>query len=222
MVDPGPFQGKLITFEGGDGAGKSTQVSILAKRLERCGCRVVTTREPGGCPFSEELRKHLVLGQPGAIHEATELLLMMAARVEHVRQLIQPSLRQGLWVLCDRFFDSTLAYQGYGRGMDLRFLEMLNGWAMGNLVPHLTLLLAIDPEEGLRRSGGKVKSSDSQGLEIRFEREGDGFHRRVNAGFAELASRNPSRFRTIDAGAPRDTVAEKVWEALTGVFPTIE
>lgn len=222
MSDRGPFQGGFISFEGGEGVGKSTQSQLLSQRLERCGFQVVRTREPGGCPFSEQLRHLLVSGSPETMNEKTELLLMTAARIEHVRQLIQPALEQGKWIICDRFFDSTLAYQGFGRGMDLAFLGMLNGWAVGGLVPDLTLLLTMDPQDGVKRSKEKWGDLDCHGSEVRFEMEGGGFHQRVNKGFIELARNDPKRFRVIDAMGSREIVFEAVWEAVKGVFPEVE
>ncbi|HIJ82814.1 MAG TPA: dTMP kinase [Magnetococcales bacterium] len=215
-------QGGFVTFEGGDGVGKSTQAWLLAQRLEECGHRVVLTREPGGCPFSETLRDLLVAGQPQSIHAKTELLLMLAARVEHVRQLIQPALHQGQWVVSDRFFDSTLAYQGFGRGIDLSFLSMLNRWAIGDLVPHVTFLLVMDPQEGLLRAGKKCAISGSHRVETRFEREGELFQQRVNEGFIELARQDRSRFRSIDAGGSQENIAREIWATVKGVFPDVE
>ncbi|MBF0144828.1 MAG: dTMP kinase [Magnetococcales bacterium] len=213
-------KGGFVSFEGGDGSGKSTQALLLVQRLKQSGHRVVHTREPGGCWFSEQLRQLLVSGAPEKINDKTELLLMTAARIEHVRQLIEPALRQGQWVVSDRFLDSTLAYQGFGRGMDRCFLDLLQQWAIGGLVPRLTFLLLLEPEEGLRRS--IEKRSSEQVRETRFEQEGIAFQRRVNAGFVTLAKESPSRFRVIDATDSREHIARKVWVAVQEVFSHVE
>ncbi|MBF0109555.1 MAG: dTMP kinase [Magnetococcales bacterium] len=207
-----PFlgKGKLITIEGADGSGKSTQAYLLAQRLTHLGVPVVLTREPGGCPFSERLRQLLVSGQPDSIHEKTELLLMIAARIEHVRQVIGPSLERGQWVVCDRFFDSTMAYQGYGRGIDRSMIEAIHRWAMGSLTPHLTILLTLDAAERRRRLQGKLDSSQSF-PETRFEQEGESFQDRVHAGFMTLAKENDARFFVIDGFDSRENIGEKIW-----------
>ncbi|MBF0139432.1 MAG: dTMP kinase [Magnetococcales bacterium] len=211
--------GAFLTLEGGEGAGKSTQVMLLAERLAGCGVDVVVTREPGGCPFAEQLRALLVSGPPEGITAKTELLLMTAARVEHVRQVIQPALDRGRWVVCDRFFDSTWAYQGCGRGMDVAFLESLHRWSVGELVPDLTLFVALDVEYGLQRSGDRLRN---RSVENRFEAEDVSFHQRVQDGFRELASRNPERIRIIDGHSSREAVAMAIWREVTGVFPHLE
>jgi len=146
---------------------------------------------------------------------------MTAARIEHVRQLIQPALRQGKWVICDRFFDSTLAYQGFGRGMDRSFIEMLHGWAIGEWVPDLTILLTMDPQDGIKRSREKWGLLNDHGAEVRFEMEEAAFHQRVNEGFITLARSDPRRFRVIDAMGSKETIVEAVWGAVKGVFPEV-
>ncbi|MBF0369008.1 MAG: dTMP kinase [Magnetococcales bacterium] len=200
------MQGKLITFEGGDGAGKSTQIRLVGDLLRQLGCEVVVTREPGGCDLAEKIRALLVTGEPGGMAPATELLLMEAARAEHVAQVIRPALEQGAWVLCDRFFDSTTAYQGYGRGMDLTWIDTLNRWATGDLIPDRTFYLDLDPEAGVSRSQG--------GEESRFEREGGAFHRRVREGFLNLAGRFPQRLRLIDATRDPDGVFQQIRQGM--------
>lgn len=207
--------GVFLTLEGGEGVGKSTQAALLAERLVGCGVDVVVTREPGGCPFAEQLRALLVSGPSEGIAGKTELLLMMAARIEHVRQLIQPALDRGRWVVCDRFFDSTWAYQGCGRGMDVAFLESLQRWGVGELVPDLTLLVVLDVGEGLRRARNRLRVD-------RFEAEEVSFHQRVQDGFRELADRNPGRVRVIDGRSSREDVALAIWREVTGVFPHLE
>ncbi|MBF0179329.1 MAG: dTMP kinase [Magnetococcales bacterium] len=198
---------RFVTFEGGEGAGKSTQMRLLAERLQAGGARVTLTREPGGTLMAERIRALLVTGRPDDLDGRAELLLMLAARVEHVRGLIRPALARGEVVLCDRFADSTMAYQGFGRGMDLEWLALLNRFVLGDLLPERTLLLDIDPGAGLARAGR------ASGGENRFEQEKLSFHQRVRAGFLELAASQPGRFRVIDATGEVAAVAEAVWEA---------
>lgn len=208
---------RLITFEGGEGSGKTTQIALLADRLRAFGVRVVVTREPGGCPMAEKIRALLVTGQPGDLESRSEWLLMLAARVEHIRKLIRPALERGDWVLCDRFADSTLAYQGHGRGIDWQHLELMNRFVLGGLQPDLTLLLDIDPSIGLLRAGTQrqpLAVVDPVAAENRFEQEALAFHQRVRAGFLELAQANPTRFRVIDATMDPQQVAAAVWEAI--------
>ncbi|MBF0614993.1 MAG: dTMP kinase, partial [Magnetococcales bacterium] len=147
----GCMPGRFIVFEGGEGAGKTTQQRLLASRLRALGRAVVETREPGGCLMAERIRSLLVSGQPGELDGRTELFLLLAARVEHVRSVIGPALAQGVWVLCDRFGLSTLAYQGFGRGLPVAQLEGMHRLAVDGLVPDRVVVLDIDPEVGLRR-----------------------------------------------------------------------
>ena len=219
--------GRFITFEGGEGAGKSTQIHKLAKRLAQqsamVNIEVVTTREPGGSPVAEKIREILVTGDPDGITPKAELMLVMAARIEHVQKRIYPILRSGGWVLCDRFIDSTLAYQGYGRGMNTQHLTMLNQWAIAGLQPDLTILMDIDPVIGLARTKPRVVEQTSLTVspEDRFEQEGIQFHRLVNAGFLKLAQAEPNRFVTIDASQDINTIHHAVWEAVSGVIPNL-
>lgn len=208
-----PYPGHLITFEGGEGAGKSTQLGLLVARLRDRGLEVVVTREPGGCPMAEEIRRWVVQGEPGAITDKTELLLMLAARVEHVHQVILPALQRGAWVLCDRFVDSTWAYQGYGRGMDLTLLQQWHAWSVGGLLPNRTLLLNIAPAVGLARAGGNTHP------ESRFEQETLAFHKRVHDGFLALAQASPDRFRVVDAALDATQVEKQIWRMLHDLFP---
>lgn len=214
----GADRGRFITFEGGEGAGKSTQIRRLAEAIQAAGRGVLVTREPGGTGLGERIRELLVTGQPDAMSAHTELLLVMAARIEHLRQVIHPALARGEWVLCDRFADSTLAYQGHGRGLALADLTWLHGWGCRAVKPDLTLLLDLDPLVGLARAapgGGAMP-------ETRFEEEDLAFHRRVRAGFLALAAAEPERFRIIDAGRDADRVATAVREAVRlALLPTM-
>lgn len=204
--------GRFITFEGGEGAGKSTQIARLRARLEERGVAVLTTREPGGTPLGERIRQLLVTGEPGGMAPPTELLLMAAARAEHLERVIRPALARGSWVLCDRFADSTTAYQGYGRQLPLGAVAELNHWVLQGFRPHRTLLLDLDPVLGIARSHGRDHA------ETRFEREAAAFHQRVREGFLAIARAEPGRVRVVDAAAPLEAVAAAIWE---GVAPLL-
>lgn len=194
-------RGVFITFEGGEGAGKSTQIRRLAAALEAQGRKVIVTREPGGTPLAEAIRA-LILG-PGASGDAlTQALLFAAARREHIRVLIEPALAAGAIVLCDRFADSTRAYQG-GR-LPATALDATISLATGDLAPDLTLLLDLPPEEGLARARGRGGDADT------FERADLAFHADVRARFLALAKAEPDRIVVIDAGAGEDEVAEAI------------
>lgn len=185
------MRGKFITLEGVDGAGKSTHLDWIARRIEAAGKQVVVTREPGGTPLGEELRK-LLLAQP--MHLETETLLMFAARREHLDQVVLPALDAGRWVLSDRFTDATFAYQGGGRGLDLGKIENLENWVQQGLQPDLTLVFDLSIEEAMRRRMAATASPD------RFERESLEFFSRVRAVYLARAARYPQRIRLIDAG----------------------
>ncbi|MBF0190153.1 MAG: dTMP kinase [Magnetococcales bacterium] len=204
--------GRLIAVEGGEGVGKSTQTRLLAARLRESGVSVVETREPGGCPMAERIRALLVTGRPEDLDSRAEWLLLMAARVEHLRVVIRPALARGEWVVCDRFSDSTLAYQGYGRGLPLAELVAMNRLVLGDLTPHRVVVLDLDPVAGLARAGGDP--GRGRLLENRFEREQVAFHQRVRGGFLALAQADPVRFRVIDAALDPARVAAAVWEAM--------
>lgn len=200
--------GRFITLEGGEGGGKTTQIARLADWLRQRGLDVVTTREPGGSPGAEEIRKLLVTGAGDRWDGMTEALLMSAARRDHVEKTIRPALAAGRWVICDRFFDSTIAYQGYARGLPIPALEELTRIAIGDLVPDLTLILDLPEEIGLQRAGARA------GGETRFEALGLPFHRALRHGFHDIAARNPTRCRVIDATQPLDQVTRDLQAAL--------
>ena len=197
--------GFFITFEGIEGGGKTTQLHRLAERLRAEGVEVVVTREPGGDPLAEAIRQLLLDPANAPIAPAAELLLYAAARAQHVALVIRPALVSGRIVLCDRFSDSTEAYQGGGRGVDAETLRMLHLLAADGLMPDLTLLFDLDPETGLTRAGCRAKGPD------RIEGEDITFHRKVRAAFLEAARRDPARFRVIDASLDVDAVADAVW-----------
>lgn len=207
-------RGLFLTFEGGEGAGKTTQIGLLADRLRQAGLPLHTTREPGGTPLGEKIREILVTGDPASMNETTELLLMVAARSAHARA-IEDHLTRGDWVLCDRFGDSSLAYQGYGRGLDTGWIRQLNAWSTHGLTPDLTILLDIDPTAGLGRTHNRHHG------ENRFEQEHHPFHRRVQEGFRQLAAEEPHRFRVLDATLSVALLAEKIWQEVSHVRPLL-
>ena len=204
-------QGLLVTLEGGEGAGKSTQIGLLAQYARRNGLSVLTCREPGGTPLGERLREAL-FGLDAAPTALAELLTFSAARAELVATVIRPALDRGELVLCDRFTDSTVAYQGYGRGLDLATIEAVNAAATGGLVPDLTLLLDLDPAVGLARG--------AEGGTDYLEREQLAFHARVRDGFQTLAAREPGRWRVIDASGDVESVSAATWAPVEALLAT--
>ncbi|MBQ0031553.1 MAG: dTMP kinase [bacterium] len=205
-------RGKFITFEGGEGCGKSTQVRRLKEMLEREGVEVVLTREPGGTWLSEEIRRLIKDQMTDAPCDRSELLLFLAARAQLVRNVIRPALEQGKWVVSDRFSDSTLAYQGYGRGLPLDDLRRMNDFACEGLKPDLTLLLEVSPETSSARMRKRVASTNTTA--DRLERAGAEFHARLQAGFTALAKAEPERIVTVDANGTPDEVWELVWKSM--------
>lgn len=200
-----PPTGAFITLEGGEGSGKSTQAATLARLLKDAGYRVTLTREPGGTELGRTLHRIFQRQKRQlAVSTAAELLLFEAARAQHVAEVIRPGLAQGLIVVCDRFSDSSLAYQGYGRGLDLDEVAAANRLASGGLVPDLTLLLDLPPEVGLARKG-QERDGDSIGSES-LE-----FHRRVREGYLALARLEPRRIVVLDATAPEAETTEAAW-----------
>jgi dTMP kinase len=200
--------GRFITFEGGEGAGKSTQVRRLAERLAARGGEVVTTREPGGSPGAETIRGLLVDGAVDRWSPITETLLMYAARRDHIERVIAPALARGAWVISDRFFDSTRAYQGAAGGAPAALVRALETEVVGETVPDLTLILDLPVAVGLARAAGR-----GQG-EGRFEAKGAPFHERLRAAFLEIAAAEPARCRVIDADADVEAVAERIAAAV--------
>ncbi len=206
-------RGKFITFEGPEGSGKTTQARRLMDRLQADGVEVVYTREPGGTPTGEAIRdilQHNTTGEP--IHATSEVLLFAASRAQLVAHVILPALERGAWVVCDRFADSTTAYQGYGRGFDIEQMIAINEFAIGTAVPDLTLLLDIDLDEGFRRITDRHREKDTP-LD-RIEQEARDFHDRVRHGYLELAERWPQRFRIIDGMGHPDDVAATLWDMI--------
>ncbi len=201
---------KFITFEGGEGTGKSTQARLLADYLIQQGHKVVLTREPGGSPGAEIIRDLLVSGAIDRWTPISEALMMYAARADHWQNLIQPELAKGTWVICDRFADSSMAYQGYGRGVDLKFLQQLYKMVIGDKQPDRTFVLDINPEIGLQRSFERLNASGKNVSEGRFEAMDLDFHRRLRNGFLEIARMNPDRCIVIDATKSLQLIHQKI------------
>ncbi|HWT52504.1 MAG TPA: dTMP kinase [Caulobacter sp.] len=200
-------RGSFISFEGGEGAGKSTQIRRLAERLQAAGHDVVVTREPGGSPGAEAIRELLVNGLADRWSPVTETLLMYAARRDHVERVIRPALVEGRVVLCDRFADSTRAYQGAGGDAPASLIASLEEHVLGGTIPNLTLILDLPAEVGLRRA-------EVRGGAARFESKGLPFHERLRAGYLEIARREPERCVVIDADAEIDAVTAAIAEAV--------
>jgi dTMP kinase len=211
-------RGRFITLEGGEGAGKSTQQRRLAAWLRQGGIDVVETREPGGSPGAEEIRSLLVTGTTGRWDPVTEALLHFAARRDHLAKVIEPALRRGSWVVCDRFADSTMAYQGYGHGLGRAVVESLYALVVGDAGPDLTLVLDLPVAEGLARAGARGqsdKAGDGAG-EDRYEKMDLEFHQRLRDGFHDIVAREPQRCLLIDASGDEDAVAARIRDAVTG------
>jgi dTMP kinase len=186
-------QGRFITLEGTEGAGKSTALALVREAVEAAGHEVVVTREPGGTPLGEELRAVLLGHKHDGMSDDAELLLMFAARAEHLHRVIEPALAAGRWVVCDRFTDATYAYQGGGRGLSRERIAQLEHWVQGERRPDLTLLLDLPVEQGLARAGQRSAPD-------RFESEQSAFFERVRQAYLDIAAREPQRVRTVDAG----------------------
>jgi dTMP kinase len=197
--------GRFITLEGGEGTGKSTQVRRLAASLEAKGLAVLATREPGGSPGAEQIRDLLVNGAPGRWDATTETLLVYAARADHVGRAIGPALLAGKWVVCDRFSDSTYAYQGAGRGLARETIRRIDAVVLDDFKPDLTLVLDLDVDIGVQRAMGRG------GGESRFEQFDRAFHDRLRQAFLDIAKRNPDRCVVVDASGSEDEVAAAIW-----------
>ena len=209
-------RGKFITFEGGDGSGKSTHIKKLSAHLEKEGLKVVTTREPGGSVGAEQIRGLLVTGQLARWDGLTEALLFFAARRNHVETLIKPELEKGAWVLCDRFSDSTKVYQGIAQGVGEDVIDELYRISLSDFEPDLTIVLDVPVDVGLSRSGQRLDEEGSD--EDRFERMGNNFHARLRDGFLKIARENPARCRVIDASGTEDSVEQAVWQVIAKEF----
>ena len=199
---------RFITLEGGEGAGKSTQARRLATALRGAGLDIIETREPGGSPGAEEIRRLLTAGEPARWSPMAETLLHFAARADHVRRTIRPALAAGRWVCCDRFADSTMAYQGYGHGIDRDFIARLAVAVLGDLRPDLTLIFDLPVEQGLARAAARP------GHEDRYEKMDRSFHEALRRGFLDIAGQDPQRCVVIDAGGDEAMTWQQVGAAL--------
>jgi len=200
-------RGRFISIEGGEGAGKSTQVGLLVDAFERAGLAVQATREPGGSPGAEAIRKLLLEGEGERWNAIAEVLLLVAARYDHVTRVIAPALARGSWVVSDRFADSTVAYQGYGRGVALADLAALHRFTLGDFSPDLTVILDLPIETGLARAAARSAAD-------RFERLDRAFHERLRIGFQRIAADNEARCVLIDASSDPQTVHQAVLNAI--------
>ena len=204
--------GTFITFEGGEGAGKSTQIRRLAARLEALGLEVVTTREPGGAPGAEAIRDVLLSGKAKALGPLVEATLFAAARIDHVANRIRPALQRGAFVLCDRFSDSTRVYQGDGDGVDPATVAELERVAVDGVTPDLTLILDLPVDVALKRIAARRGDAHPD----RFEGEADAVHHRRREAFLNIAESEPERCAVIDASGDEETVAGRIWETVAG------
>ncbi len=198
---------RFISFEGGEGSGKSTQIKLLAKKLSKKRT-VIITREPGGTKDAEKIRNLIVKDKNQKWSGTVETMLLFAARKDHIDKVIMPNLKKGYWVLCDRYIDSTMAYQGYGKKVDLKLINSLNKILINNLVPSVTFLLDIDPQTGLTRSKRKGNN------DLRYENMHISFHRKVRASFLKIAKTNKSRIKIIDASQDKNKISENIWKIL--------
>ncbi|KON82719.1 dTMP kinase [Rossellomorea marisflavi] len=205
------MNGSFITVEGPEGAGKSTVLAVLAKRLEEDGVPVVITREPGGIKIAEQIREVILHTENTEMDERTEALLYAAARRQHLVEKVLPALREGKVVLCDRFIDSSLAYQGKGRGIGMDAIEEINAFAIEDHMPDLTLYFDIEPEEGLKRI------NQHKGREVnRLDLESVGFHHKVREGYLELVNKYPNRIQVVDASRSVTAVADAAYDIVKG------
>lgn len=206
------MRGKFITVEGTEGVGKTTNMAYVQQQLQAAGKDVIVTREPGGTAIGEKIRELLLDARNNDLFDDTELLMMFAARAQHIHQIIEPALKAGKWVLCDRFTDATYAYQGGGRGIDNDRIAMLESWVQGALRPDLTLLLDISVETGLTRASQRSEPD-------RFELEKHNFFERVRQVYLDRANNDPKHYRIIDASMSLELVQEQVLEALKDILP---
>lgn len=203
----------FVTVEGVEGAGKSTLLNLLAREMENRSIAFLRTREPGGCGLGEKLRS-LLLDTSSMMDKQAELFLFLADRAQHVAEVIRPALNRGEWVLCDRYADSTIAYQGYGRGMDIAMLQLFNEHAAGGLWPEKTLLLDLPVEVGLARALSRNGREGLTQKEGRFEAEALAFHQRIREGFLDRARQWPERFVVLDAGRSPEEILENALKSL--------
>jgi dTMP kinase len=212
----GAVMGEFITFEGIEGCGKTTQIKLAGEFLKQHGINFIITEEPGGTPIGRKIREILLnKGSLGEISSETELLLFSAARSQHVRDVIIPALKECTLVLCDRFYDATLAYQGYGRGLDIDFIRAMNVFSSENVKPVLTFLLDLPVEIGLKRAMKRISRIKDGRAEDRFEREDMEFHKRVRTAYLHLADQDKKRFRVINSARDIETVRQEICSHLS-------
>lgn len=207
------MKGKLITFEGGEGSGKSSVSKFIFQKLKEKKIDCVLTREPGGTENAEKIRNILVNSSDQKLEPLTELLLHYAARSEHYNQFIKPELKKGKIILCDRFYDSTTAYQGYGHRFDLKEVEKIRKLVLGNFKPDLTFIMHIKAEEGLRRANNRLSKQNSS--ENRYEKMDISFHKRLEKGFLEIAKKEPKRCFIVDASKSLESVCKEVFDVIS-------
>jgi dTMP kinase len=200
-------KGRFITFEGGEGVGKSTQVKILADKLSAAGIDVILTREPGGSLGAEEIRDLLVKGSTDKFSPMTEALLHNAARAEHLTKTVKPAINVGKWVLSDRYADSTIAYQGHGQGVDMKTLLSIHSFATGNFWPDLTIIL-----DGNELERAAAREDEKFNKEDRYERMGKSFHDKLRESFLKIANNNPERCKVVSAAGTVEDVAKRIWK----------
>jgi dTMP kinase len=209
---------RFITFEGIEGCGKTTQIRLAEAWLRERGIPVLATAEPGGTPVGRKIREMLLNRGPCSIGAEAELLLFAAARAQHVRETILPALEAGQWVLCDRFSDATMAYQGFGRGLDCAFIRTLNAFSALTVTPERTILFDLPVETGLARAEKRAAGIRPEEAEDRFEREERAFHGRVRNGYLALAAEEPERFRIVDGAAAIEAVRREVCRHLEALI----
>ncbi len=211
-------RGRFITFEGGEGAGKSTQVTLLLDRLRKRGIEAIATREPGGSPHAEELRNILLSGLVAPLGAEAEALVFSAARIDHLDQKIKPALKAGMFVVCDRFADSTRAYQGTLGKVDPAFIHALEAVAVGDTRPDLTIILDVPAEIGLQRASLRRADANAD----RFEGENLAFHQGLRQAFLDIAKQEPQRCIVIDATLPAEKISELIWADVERRFVTVD
>lgn len=222
MEEPGtPAKARFVTFEGGEGVGKSTQVRRLLTNLSRAGIVAVRTREPGGTPKAEAIRSFILQGRSERWGPRAEAILFAAARHDHVAQLIAPNLAAGKWVLSDRFADSTRAYQGLTGGVEDDMIDALEELALDGCQPDLTIVLDMDPDMAFRRVADRAKEDGVPAVPDRFERESLDWHRRLRDGFLTIATRNPDRCVVISAEGGENDIEREIWQAISKRFPEL-
>jgi len=206
----------FITLEGIEGSGKTTQLEPIVNYLKGRGCECIVTREPGGTRIGKKIRSILLDPDSREIDPMTELLLYMADRSQHINEVVIPHLASGKLVLCDRYYDATLVYQGYARGIDIEIIQRLHQWILKDLKPDVTILLDLEPQIGLKRAWKEIDRGTRTGLETRFEKETLRFHKKVRAGYLTLARNDPDRFEVVDASQNERQVRERIIHILDG------